>query len=76
MLEKPYKYGCCPPLLFPPALPRLPDEHACVCVRLRATPFALSHHVATVCLLTQTEIHLLAAGARRLNVLAECQRAR
>lgn len=63
------------PSSFRPALPGLPDEHACVCVCLCATPFALSHHVPTVCLLAQTEIHLLAAGARRLNVLAECQRA-
>lgn len=67
-----------PPLLFSPALPRLPDELACVCVCLclGGTPFALSHHVPTVCLLTLTEIHSLAVGAHHLRLLTTCQRAR
>lgn len=64
------------PLLFSPALPRLPDEFACVCVCLCGGAFALSHLVPTVCLLTLTEIHLLAVGAHQLRVLAKCQRAR
>lgn len=34
----------------------------CVYVRQWGRAFALSHHVPTVCLLTLTEIHLLAAA--------------
>lgn len=53
-------------------LPGLPDEPACVCVclRLSGEPFALSHRVPAVCLLTLTEIHSLADGpvsAKRLS---------
>lgn len=61
------------PSSFSPALPRLPDEFARVCVCLCGTPFALSHHVPTVCLLTLTEIHLLAVGALHLRLLTQCQ---
>ena len=65
-----------PSSFLPLSLGSLMSLHVSVCVCVCGAPLALSHHVPVVCLLTLTEIHSLAVGARHLRLLTECQRAR